>query len=209
MKILTKHMLSEFGGNAVSKSELEKICRRFGVDCSKTVNFMLSYGYFIRILRGVYYVKTLEEFKFKKAIDTFRIISLGMNKLGINWYFGLYTALSLNGITHEYFDTIFILNDRIFRPKDININGRMVRFIKIKKTLFGFGVIGKKHLRYSNPEKTLLDIVYISRYRSVPEERIIANIEEYKKYVNVRKIKEYLKFYPKSVYRVMENAGFI
>jgi len=141
MKILTKHMLSEFGGNAVSKSELEKICRRFGVDCSKTVNFMLSYGYFIRILRGVYYVKTLEEFKFKKAIDTSRIISLGMNKLGINWYFGLYTALSLNGITHEYFDTIFILNDRIFRPKEININGRMVRFIKIKKALLGFGVI--------------------------------------------------------------------
>jgi len=53
-------------------------------------------------LRGLYYVKSLEEFKLKKAIDTYKVISLGMNKLRLNWYFGLYTSLRLNGLTHEF-----------------------------------------------------------------------------------------------------------
>jgi hypothetical protein len=39
---------------------------------------MISYGFFIRILRGLYYVKTMEEFKLKKALDIYKLISLGM-----------------------------------------------------------------------------------------------------------------------------------
>jgi hypothetical protein len=72
----------------------------------------------------LYYVKSLEEFKLKKAIDTYKVISLGMDKLRLNWYFGLYTSLRLNGLTHEFFDVIFVLNDEIFRPREIRIAGR-------------------------------------------------------------------------------------
>jgi predicted transcriptional regulator of viral defense system len=91
---------------------------------------MISYGYFIRILRGLYYVKTIEEFKLKRFIDPYWVISSGLDKLGVNWYFGLYTALRFNGLTHEFFRTIFVVDDKIYRPKEIEIAEEKVKFLK-------------------------------------------------------------------------------
>lgn len=209
MKTLTRYILSNFGGKVAKREDIEKACRRFSANTSPTINFMISYGYFLRILRGLYYVKTLEEFKLKKSVNVYEILSLGMEKLRINWYFGLYTSLRLNGLTHEYFDTIFILNDRVFRPKEIKVGGERVKFLKLKSKLFGFGTMDEGHIKFSDVEKTLLDFIYVSRYRSVPEERIISIIEEYGKNVKAEKIKVYLKFYPKTVEMVIKNARLI
>lgn len=209
MKSLTRYILSNFGGKVVERKEIEKACRRFDSYATATINFMISYGYFVRILRGLYYVKTLEEFKLKKSVNVHEILSLGMEKLRINWYFGLYTSLRLNGLTHEYFDTIFILNDRVFRPKEIKVGGERVKFLKLKSKLFGFGTMNEGHIKFSDIEKTLLDFVYVSRYRSVPEERIVSIIEEYGKNVKAEKIEAYLKFYPKTVAMVVKNARLI
>lgn len=209
MKTLTRYILSSFGGKVVKREEIERACRRFNANADKTINFMISYGYFIRILRGLYYVKTLEEFRFKKSINVYEILSFAMERLKVNWYFGLYTSLRLNGLTHEYFDTIFILNDRIFRPKEIKVGGEKVKFIKLKSKLFGFGTVSENHISFSDVEKTLLDFIYVSRYRSVPEERIFSIIEDYGKNAERKKIKAYLKFYPKTVGMVVKNARLI
>ena len=209
MKKFTKYVLSEFGGKVVTREEMEKACKRFGENARRVINFMISYGYLTRILRGLYYVRTLEEFSTRKSIDTLKLISLGMNRLGVSWYFGLNTALRLNGATHEFSPVIHVLSDSIYRPKIVKINGEDVRFIKLKKELFGFGVVEKDGVRYSELEKTLLDMVYLSRYRSVPEERIVAILKEYGKSVKKKKLAEYLRFYPKSVRRVVENAGLV
>jgi predicted transcriptional regulator of viral defense system len=63
------------------------------------VNYYITRGYLVRILRGVYYVKTLEEYKFQKTPDPMTLIAKAMNKLTLEWYFGMYTALRLNGAT--------------------------------------------------------------------------------------------------------------
>ena len=209
MKLLTRYILSNFGGSVVDKRELEKICKKFNAKSERTTNFMITYGYLIRILRGLYYVKTIEEFKFNHALNIYKIISLGMDKLKIRWYFGLYTALKFNKATHEYFDTIFVLNNKIFRPKEIRIANEKVKFIKLKEILFGFGIKEKETIKFSDLEKTLLDFIYISKYRSIPDEKIISMIEEYGRKVNKRRISTYLKFYPKSVEKVIENAKFL
>ena len=209
MKKLTRYILSRFGGNVVTKDEIKETCKRFGADVDSTINFMISYGYLVRILRGLYYVKTVEEFELKKSPDVYKILSLGLNKLKVKWYFGLYTSLRLNGLTHEFFDTIFVLNDRIYRPKEIKVGGEKVKFIKLSSKLVDFGIVNESGKRFSDVEKTLLDLVYISRYRSVPEERITSMIEEYKKRVKADKIMEYLKLYPKSVEKVAIDAGLV
>jgi predicted transcriptional regulator of viral defense system len=170
---------------------------------------MISYGYLVRILRGLYYVKTVEEFELKKSPDIYKILSLGLNKLEVKWYFGLYTSLRLNGLTHEFFDTIFILNDRIYRPKEIKVGGEKVKFIKLSSKLVDFGIVNENSKRFSDAEKTILDFVYISRYRSVPEGRITSMIEEYRKRVKADKIMKYLKFYPKSVEKVAMDAELV
>ncbi|MCD6443735.1 hypothetical protein J7L70_01885 [Candidatus Bathyarchaeota archaeon] len=209
MSVLIKFVLSRFGGSVITRKEMEGVCKRFKADLRNTINYMITYGYLVRILRGLYYVKTYEEFKLGKAIDAYKLISLGMNKLEVNWYFGLYTALLLNGLTHEFFGTIFILNDKIFRPKEIVVAGEKVKFIKLKDKLFGFGVVSKDSLRFSDPEKTILDFIYIFRYRGVAEERIISMVEGYAKALRKSRIKAYLKFYPKSVSKVVKNAKVI
>jgi predicted transcriptional regulator of viral defense system len=209
MKTLTKYILSNFGGKAVNREELEKVCGRFSANASSTVNFMISYGYLVRILRGLYYVKTLEEFGLKKSLNVYNILSLGMEKLGIKWYFGLYTSLKLSGLTHEYFDTLFILNEAIFRPKVIKVMGEKVKFIKLRSKLFGFGTLTEDNIKFSDIEKTILDFIYVSKYRSVLEERIISVIEDYSKDVKADKINDYLKFYPRSVGKVVEHAGLV
>ncbi|MDL1957346.1 MAG: hypothetical protein LWW95_09950 [Candidatus Desulfofervidus auxilii] len=193
----------------VTRGEVEDVCKKFKANPRNTINYMITYGYLVRILRGLYYVKTYDEFKFEKSMDVYRLIFLGMDRLKINWYFGLYTALLLNGLSHEFFGTIFVLNNKIFRPKEIVIGGEKVKFIKLKNKLFGFGVVSKNSLRFSDPEKTVLDFIYIFRYRGVAEERIISMLEDYSKSLEKSKVKAYLKFYPKTVSRVVENAGII
>jgi len=78
MKLITKYILSNFGGKVIDRKELEEICNKFEVNSVYITNYMISYGFFIRILRGLYYVKTMEEFKLKKALDICKLISLGM-----------------------------------------------------------------------------------------------------------------------------------
>jgi len=209
MKTLTRYLLSEFGGGAVTRDEIEAACRKFGAKYTNTINFMISYGYLVRILRGLYYVKTLEEFKLEKAVDIHRIISLGLSRLGVNWYFGLYTALRLNGLTHEFPATTFVLNDSIFRPKEIEIAGGRTKFLRLKRGLFGFGVVDSGGIRFSDPEKTILDLAYLSRYRSLPRERIISTVGEYGEHLERGKLQTYLKFYPKTVGAVIRDAGLI
>ena len=209
MRIVTKFILSKFGGGVVTRGEVRKICKRFQVNHVNTINFMISYGYFVRILRGLFYVKTLEEFKFKKSVDPYRVISLGLNRLGLNWYFGLYTALRLNGLTHEFFRTIFVVNDEVYRPKEIEIAGEKVKFLKLKGKLLSLGVVDRDGIRFSDAEKTLLDFAYVFRYHSLPEERIISTIRDYARNLDRKKIKAYLRLYPKSVEKVVRNAQLI
>jgi predicted transcriptional regulator of viral defense system len=209
MRKLTKYMLSKLGGKAATKDEIAKICKSFGAKVDSTINFMISYGYLVRILRGLYYVKTIEEFGLKKSKDILEIVSLGMNKLGVKWYFGLHTGLRLNGLTHEFSDTVFVMNDKVYRPKEILIGGQKVKFIKLVSKLFDFGVVTKNAMKFSNVEKTLLDLVYISRYRSVPETKALSTIEDYRANAETKKIKAYLKFYPKAMERMIANAGLV
>ena len=207
MKNLTKYIMSSYGGKAVKRKVIEDACKKFDAVTVNTINNMISYGYLIRILRGLYYVKTLDEFANKKAVDVHRIISLGMKELEVSWYFGLNTALRMNGATHEYSDTIFVVNDEIYRNKEVRIAKSRVKFIKINPKLTGFGIVAEGGERYSDLEKTLLDMIYLSKYRSVPEGKIALSVEEYAENTDRRKVSEYLKAYPLNVGKVAKNAG--
>ncbi|ASJ16070.1 hypothetical protein A3L04_02735 [Thermococcus chitonophagus] len=94
-----RFILSRYGGNVITKEELVKVCTKFNADPEYVVHYLLSYGYAVRILRGLYYVKTVEEFKLKRALKPLKIIGLGLDRLGLKWYYGLFTAFRLNPLT--------------------------------------------------------------------------------------------------------------
>lgn len=184
------------------KEELERVCSRFGEPVEYILNYYLSRGYLVRVLRGVYYVKTLEEYKLGRTPDPMKLIALAMGKMGIKWYFGLYTALRLNGVTYEYYSRLFMVTPVISRPRPVKVLGESVQFVKLKEDLLTFGIVTKGRYRYSDLEKTLLDFIYLKRYnRKIDAESVV---KEYLPRADLTKLLEYSKAYPRSVRREVE-----
>lgn len=115
-----------------------------------------------------------------------------------NWYFGLYTALKFNNITHESFSVDYVVNDKLLRSKPINIAGYKFKFIKLAPKLLEFG-INENNLKYSDPEKTILDFIYMWRYNGAPKEKIALDVLEWAKDLSIEKTKKYSANYPKTV----------
>lgn len=191
----------------VRAEALKKYCLTLGRDYDFTVKNLLSSGYLIRIFRGIFYVRTLEERKLNQShYNRWELVGKGLELKGVkNWYFGLSTALKLNNVTHEYFTQEYVINDTIFRAKEIKIVGCTFKFIKFKPELLAFGIKRKGVLRYSDREKTILDFIYLKRYNGVPEKRIILELSEWLTNLSKNKIRNYLKYYPKSVKEVVEK----
>lgn len=187
-------------------STIKSYCKYLNLDYSEAVNYLLRHKYIVRILRGIFYIKSIEERKLNKTeITILSAIKKALEIKKINkWYFGFETALKLNNMTHEYYTMDFLVTDCLFRPKPVKIMGRKVRFIKIKKKMLSFGII-RSEINYSDPEKTILDIAYLEKYKGSDENTIKKKIAEYLPKLSKKKMKNYLKFYPSTIKRIMEG----
>lgn len=206
MKLLLKKLRLE-GKEFLTSDIVRDYCKSFKLDYNSTIKYFISRGYLVRIFKGVFYVRSLDELKLGRVkYSHLELVSKGLELKEVrNWYFGLYTALKLNNLTHEHFTMDYVINDRIFRAKPMEIAGYKFRFLKLKPALFDFGIV-KNESRYSDPEKTILDFIYVWRYNGVPEERIIMDVSEYSKNLSKNKVKNYAKRYPKTVGRIMEKV---
>ena len=93
-----------------------------------------------------------------------------MTKIIENWYFGLFMALILNGLTHEHYTTVFAINDKIARTKIININESLARIIKTRRGPFDFEIVEEDDMKISDLEKTILDFLHFRNYGTIPKE---------------------------------------
>ena len=195
------------GKEFVTAEELEKHCKRMGLDYGTSIRHFLSRGYLIRIFRGIFYVRSLEEVELNRPKFTpLELVAEGLRIKGIkNWYFGLYSALKLNNMTPEYFAVEHVINDEIFRRNPITVAGHKFKFWKIKSNLASFGAIGDR-LRYSDPEKTILDFIYLWRARGIPEEKIVVDVSEWAENISTKKAMSYAKNYPKTIRRILARV---
>lgn len=186
---------------------IKEYCKSLEMDYKNTINYMLRKGYLLRIFKGIFYLRSLDEIKLdKRKYNHLELVSNGLELKKVeNWYFGLYTALKLNNMTHEHFTVDYVINDRIFRAKPMEIAGYKFKFHKLKTDLFRFGIIKDNTIRYSNPEKTILDFIHIWRYNTVPKERIIMDLTDYTKDLSKEKIIDYAENYSKSVRKIAEE----
>lgn len=202
IKILIKklYLIEE---KIITSDLIREYCKKLKLDYKITITYLTNNKYLHRILRGIFYKPSIEERKLKKIdIDYREAISKALRIKGIkNWYFGLETTIKLNNYSHEYFTTDFIINDTIARTKSMKILGHKIKFIKLKKNLFKFGI--KKNV--SEIEKTVLDIVYLSKYRRLSDKEIKNKVTELLKHCSKEKILKYSKSYNKSVSTFMEE----
>jgi len=205
--IIRKFMLKK--KKFITSRELEKLCRDFDMNYENTKKLLLNKGFLLTIFRGIFYVKDFNEKRTGMIKYTpYELLSTGMGIKGIkNWYFGLYTAIKLLNLTHEFFPLTYVINDKFNRIRPLKICNENFKFVKIKTDLF-LGIIEVKTennvtLRYSDLEKTVLDMIYLYKKAGKPESTINYLIMEYDSFVDKKKLLNYSEYYPKTVKRLI------
>jgi hypothetical protein len=186
----------------VTAEELKRYCKTMKLNYEMVVRYFGMRAYLVRIFRGVFYVKSLEELKLgRNKYNHLELVAKGLELKHVkNWYFGLHTALKLNNMTHETFAVEDVVNDKLFRANPIAIAGYKFKFSRLSPSLLGFGIRKAGNgVRYSDPEKTLLDFIYLWRYNGIPQEKIVADVSGWEKGASKEKLMAYAKKYPKTV----------
>jgi predicted transcriptional regulator of viral defense system len=193
----------------VTAEELKRYCRTFKLNYTTVVSYFVKRKYFVRIFRGIFYVKSLEEAKLgRNKYNHLELVAkgLGLKKVK-DWYFGLHTALKLNNMTHEHFAVEDVISDSLFRANPITITGYKFRFVKLSPSLVGFGVRKSDNgIPCSDPEKTVLDFIYIWKYNGIPEDKIVADIREWARHASKNGLRSYSRKYPSTVAEIAERV---
>jgi len=190
----------------VTSDEIKEICSSLNIKYESAIRHLIPRGHLIRIFRGIFYVTTPDEALTKRRkYSHLELVSKGLKVKEVeDWYFGLYTALKLNNMTHEHYVIEYVVNDVIQRSNPMEIAGYRFRFVKVKSQLLGFGVVGDE-LRYSDPEKTILDFIYLWRYNGIPDQRITLSVKEWTNDIDEEKLKSHSEYYPRTVARLLEE----
>ncbi len=184
----------------ITSEYLTSISHIFFYDTYNVIRYLTSRNYLLKIFKGIFYVKSEEEVEqHTTKYSLLELVGRGLELKGItNWYYGLYTALILNEvISKEVTKDIYIVSDTLFRTKPLEILNYKFKFIKLKYNLTNFGVI-EDVIKYSNIEKTLLDFIYIAKYKSVADQKIIIEVRDYVETASPKKLQEYAMHYPMS-----------
>lgn len=193
----------------VTSEELKGYCRSMKMDYSLVIRYLVSRKkYLLRIFRGIFYVRSLEELKLGKSkYNHLELVAKGLELKGVrNWYFGLHSALKLNNMTHEHFAVEEVVSDSVFRANPFDIAGYKFRFVKLSPSLVSFGIKEERVLRYSDPEKTVLDFIYLARQKGTPADKIVADVSSWASGLSKDKIRKYAKKYPNTVAAVAERV---
>ncbi|HVX03144.1 MAG TPA: hypothetical protein VHA09_08325 [Nitrososphaera sp.] len=186
----------------VTSKELKEYCRSMKMDYTLVIRYLVSRKkYLFRIFRGIFYVRSLEELKLGRSkYNHLELVAKGLELKGVkDWYFGLHSALKLNNMTHEHFAIEEVVSNSIFRANPFDIAGYKFRFVKLSPPLVSFGIKEERALRYSDPEKTVLDFIYLARQKGVPVDKIVADVSSWSAGLSKDKLRKYAKKYPKTV----------
>ena len=195
--IIWKKLLLEKRKIVLSR-EIRELAKKLNKNERWSVDYLQRHGYILRVFRGIYYIKSADERQMGTLdFSIYEIVAMALKEKGVkDWYFGLETALKLNNMTHEYFSVNFVITDSYRTSKIINILDTKFQFLKWIKRHFEFGIVKKNGLRYSDKEKTVLDIAY-KRYRRGKEMTYVINIiQEYMDILDEQTLMKYLERYP-------------
>lgn len=192
----------------IENTLIREYCRKLNLDYNIVIRYLTSKKYLYRIFKGIFYKPSIKERKLGiLEIDYLSAVIEALKRKKIkNWYFGLDTAIKFNNLTHEHFAVDFIINDTIFRAKPITILGRKIKFVKLKKELCRFGIKTKNSINFSDIEKTVLDIIYLSRYEGLGKNEIKPKITDLLKNCSKVKLLRYSKEYNTKVKKFIDES---
>ena len=192
----------------ITSEELKKYCEELYFNYRTISNYLISRKFLIKILDGIYYVKTADEMSLDKLkLSSLELLAKALELKDVhNWYFGLYTALKLNEIDYHHQNKYcYLINNRILKNKPIKVLGKKYRFFRFQDALFNFGIINGK-VKYSDLEKTILDLLYLWEYKHRNENRILIELSKLLDGTSKEKILDYSQYYPYSNQNILKKA---
>lgn len=190
----------------VTSKDVADLARRLGRRPEHALRHLRRTGYLLPLFRGYYYVRAPEELRLgDNRHNPLELFALAADRKGIGaWYYGLCTALRLNGMTHEERRDETVISDSFYRIHGVPIGARRFIIYKWRPELVEFGLVDNGLYRHSDPEKTVLDFAYWDHWRASrgkSETRVWA---EHATNVDKRKMRSYLKHYPPTVSTMVE-----
>jgi predicted transcriptional regulator of viral defense system len=187
------------GQRIATSEQIQHLSNQIEKKYPRSLKYLQEKKYIYRILKGIFYVKSPEERERNYfQLSQFEMISMALQIKGVkNWYFGLETALKINNMTHEYFTVNYVITDSYRTTKIIQILDSKFKFIKRRKENFKFGIIKKNGLRYSDKEKTVLDLTYQRYLKRLDPKFVISPVIEYQVLLDNKKLFIYLEHYSK------------
>jgi predicted transcriptional regulator of viral defense system len=191
----------------VTSGEIGELADEILKDTDQVIDYLQRNRYIVRILKGIFYVKSLEERERKKYDNSlYDMVAMALQKKGVkNWYYALETALKLNTMTHEYYMIDYLITDSYRTTKVIKILDTSFKFIKRGKEHFRRGIKREKRIRYSDPEKTVLDLAYRDYLKTKNKKIYLPTIAEYKDRIDNNRVKNYLIYYPPGFRNSLED----
>jgi hypothetical protein len=192
----------------ITLEEIKNYCKEMYFNYKIISNYLISRKFLIKIFDDIFYVKTTDEINQNKLkVPVSELLGKALELKNIDkWYYGLYTALKLNGIKFPHEDKFcYLINNRILINKPFKILGKKYRFLRFQDNLFNFGIINGK-IKYSDPEKTILDLLYLWDYSQKTENRIIVELSKLLNGSSKEKLIEYSEFYPKATINILKKA---
>jgi hypothetical protein len=195
------------GREVLTSGDLAEMARRIGARPAHALRHLRREGYLVPLFRGFYYVRTPEEVRLRtERHDPLELFALAARAKGIGeWYFGLTTALRLNGLTHEDRREETVVSRAFYRIHGVPIGSRRFVIHKWAKDLFGFGLERRRTYFVSDPEKTVLDLAYHDFWRAKKRHPATRTWTEHLASVNSRKVRRYLVHYPVDIRRTVEG----
>lgn len=204
--LIWRRLLAE-GDKIVTSDKVLDASRNIGKDYIRSLRYLQEHGYLTRVFRGVFYVNSPRE-RETGALDSpvLKIVaeSLALKSVS-HWYFGLETALRINGMTHEYFTVNCVITDSYRTTKVIGIAGTRFRFLKWSRGHFDQGVRREFELKFSDKEKTVLDMVYKRYLDRRDEDEAVSPYVEYERMLDKRVVRAYLRDYPRKVQGIVQE----
>ena len=197
------------GRELLTSEELREMARRIEARPEHALRHLRREGYLLPLFRGFYYVRTPEEVRLHtERHDPLELFALAARAKGIReWYFGLTTALRLNGLTHEDRREETVVSTSFYRIHGVAIGSRRFVIHKWDPELFGFGLERRGTYRVSDPEKTVLDLAYLDFWRAKKGHAPTRAWAEHLPSMDAHKVRRYLSHYPDEVRRTVEGRS--
>lgn len=185
--------------------ELRALALRLGKEPRNAIDHLVRGGYLIPLFKGVYHVSHPEEMRLGVPRHShLELFALAAEAAGLGpWYFGLETALRLDGLTAEFRREEAVVNGRRLRERGVDLAGHRFVLHRWTPDLLAFGVRREGRLRISDPAKTVLDLAYRDYWSARRGRAPVGDWKTLVDRVDLAALRRYLERFPRYVREIV------